>query len=598
VELRKFNRILLQVLLLPVVALLLLAAALYIDLRNSNNTVGLIQQSDERITQTTLLGRLILDEETGLRGYQATSDPRFLQPYLEAQDELKDQFEELENVPGANQAQKEHLQHLHLAHDTWRDGFAVPLISIIRAGGQTNDVEQNLRGKELMDGIRTDLDVVIREAQQRRIRRIDRWRSQVRMMLEGVFGLAIVFGVGIGLFARSRLHAVSDAYKDSQELLKRRAQEIFESEQELRTTLSSIGDGVIACNADGEVQMMNPVAEQLTGWNIADATGMALDGIFKIVNETTRETVENPVAKVKRLGGIVGLANHTVLIRKDGAEIHIADSGAPVMDKAGKLIGIVLVFRDVTIERKTQAALLATEKLAVAGRLAATIAHEIHNPLDSVSNLLYLIRTGANEEESKHFMEMAEKELARVTQISRSMLSLYRESKMPVQIDLSEIMQEILLLMDRKLADLHVTVHADLPPGIVIEGFPAELRQVFTNLIANGAEAAGRDGQIWVSVEPQRAIQTPGGVRSEAGAMVKIRDNGPGIPKEVEAQLFQPFFTTKGQQGTGLGLWVSRGIVNKHSGTIGISSDTSHEAHGSVVSVFLATNPTMQLSAS
>jgi PAS domain S-box-containing protein len=597
VDLRNFNRILLQVFFLPVVALLLLAAALYVDIHNSNSTVGLIQQSDERITQTVLLENLILDEETGLRGYQVTGDLRFLQPYLDAQADLKSQLQDLENVPGANASQKDHLRHLREANDLWHDGFAEPVISIIRAGGQTNDVEQNLHGKQLMDSIRADLDMVTREAQEGRTRRIDRWRMQVRGMLEGIFLLALVIGVGIGLFTRSRLHKVSDAYKTSQDLLEKRAEEIFESEQELRTTLSSIGDGVIACNADGEVQMMNPVAEQLTGWTIDEATGVPLEIVFRIVNESTRDTVENPVEKVKRVGGVVGLANHTVLLRRDGTEVHIADSGAPVVDKAGKLIGIVLVFRDVTIERKTQAALLATEKLAVAGRLAATIAHEIHNPLDSVSNLLYLMRTGADEEESKQFMAMAEKELARVTQISRSMLSLYRESKMPVQVDLGQTLREILLLLDRKLSDLNITVNTSLPDGILVDGFPAELRQVFTNIITNAAEAAGQNGKIWVSVAPAAGQGQDGG-RPEPGALIQVRDSGPGISDEVKEQLFQPFFTTKGQQGTGLGLWVSRGIINKHNGNISIASDLSETSHGSVVSVFLATNPVMRLGGS
>ena len=188
--------------------------------------------------------------------------------------------------------------------------------------------------------------------------------------------------------------------------------------------------------------------------------------------------------------------------------------------------------------------------------------------------------------------------LARVTQISRSMLSLYRESKMPVRIDLGQTLNEILLLMDRKLSDLNITVHTSLPEGIAVDGFPAELRQVFTNIITNAAEASGRNGQIWVSVVPEPAGQSWDGIRTEAGALILVRDCGPGISDEVKEQLFQPFFTTKGQQGTGLGLWVSRGIVNKHNGCISIASDMSEEFHGSVVSVFLATRPTMQLGGS
>nr|WP_255550738.1 ATP-binding protein [Granulicella sp. dw_53] len=575
-------------------ALLLLAAALYVDIRNANSTVGLIQQSDERIAQATMLTKLILDEETGLRGYQTTSDDRFLAPYTNAQTDLKRQFSALENVPGANQSQKDHLEHLRDAYETWQVGFAEPVIATIRGGGQANDVDQNLHGKLLMDAIRSDLGMVVQEAQNLRADRIATWHSQVHIMLWGIFLLAIVMGVLIGLFTRSRLHAVSDAYKNSLEMLKRRADEIYASEQELRTTLTSIGDGVIACDADGCVQMMNPVAEDLTGWTSAEASGVPLEKVFEIVNETTRAVVENPVAKVKRVGGIVGLANHTVLIRKDRTELHIADSGAPIMNIKGEMIGIVLVFRDVTMERRTQDALLANEKLAVAGRLAATIAHEIHNPLDSVSNLLYLMRTGASEEEAKQFMAMAEQELARVTQISRAMLGLYRESKTPVHVDLREMLHEILLLMERRLTDTGVTLHTDMPPGIVVDGFPAELRQVFTNLITNAAEATGRGGAVWVSVAPEPAGLGYGGLRTEAGALVQIRDNGPGIPKEIQAQMFQPFFTTKGENGTGLGLWVSRGIVNKHGGSIRIESDTSESTHGSTVSVFLASKPTMQ----
>jgi PAS domain S-box-containing protein len=597
VEFSKFNRILLQVFLLPVFALLITAAALYIDIRGSNSTVDLIQQSDERINQATLVAKLIVDEESGLRGYQTTHDARFLEPYNQAQATLRTQFEALENVPGATLSQKERLQQLQDAHQTWQVGFANPLISTIRAGGTANDVDQNLHGKALMETIRADLGAVILEAQNRRSDRIQRWHRQVHTMLEGIFVLALVMGIVIGLFTRSRLHAVSDAYRNSVETLKRQTNDLFESEQQLRITLASIGDGVIACDAEGRIQMMNPVALELTGWTIAEARDKPLEVIFHIVNETTRAIVENPVDKVKRLNRIVGLANHTVLIRKDGTELHIADSGAPIRDKTDRTVGFVLVFRDITLERRTQDALLANEKLAVAGRLAATIAHEIHNPLDSVCNLLYLMRTGATPEESVQFMSMAEQELARVTQISRAMLGLYRESKTPVQVDLREMLKEILLLMERRLSDLGVTVHTEIPVAITIDGFPAELRQVFSNLITNAAEAAGRGGNIWIEISPEPATSTTSGIRTEAGATVRVRDDGPGIIADAQPLIFEPFFTTKGEHGTGLGLWVSRGIVNKHGGRIIVQSDTSKTAHGTVMSVFLATKPTIQLGA-
>jgi PAS domain S-box-containing protein len=591
VNLSQFNNILRQVFVLPVVALLVVAGALYVQIRGANATVALIQDSDARISQATQVSKLVVDEESGLRGYETTGDTQFLQPFSEAESHVQEEIQNLDDMGGADADQKHDITDLRDEHQTWRDAFALPIIAQVRGGGKTNDVDLNLHGKMLMDEVRHDLNDIIRKAEENRARRIEQWHRQVHTMLLGLLLLALGMGVLIGLFTRNRLHSVSTAYQTTLEILGRRAEELFQSEQQLRTTLDSIGDGVITCDPEGRVQMMNPVARELTGWNQSEASGQPLEKVFRIVNEKTREPVETPVAKVKRLNNIVGMANHTLLIRKDGTELNIADSGAPIRDQKGETIGIVLVFRDITMERKTQDALIANEKLAVAGRLAATIAHEIHNPLDSVSNLLYLMRNGASPEEASQFMDMAEHELTRVTQISRAMLGLYRESKAPVDVDLKEMLQEILLLLERRLIDLGITVSTDMPKSVSIAGFPAELRQVFTNLITNAAEAAGQGGEVKVSITPQTASPDATGQKVQAGATVTVADNGPGISEEVQSHLFQPFFTTKGEHGTGLGLWVSRGIINKHGGAISLESDISEAMHGTVVSVFLATNP-------
>jgi len=593
VNLRQFNSVLRQVFLLPVVALLVVAGALYLQIRNANATVNLIQNSDARISQATLVSKLVVDEESGLRGYETTGDAQFLQPFTEAESHVQKEIQNLDAMAGADADMKHDLTDLHDSHQTWHDGFALPVIAQVRGGGKTDDVALNLHGKILMDAVRRDLNDIIHKAEDNRTQRIAQWHQQVHIMLLVLLFLALGMGMLIGLFTRNRLHTVSVAYRTSLEILRYRAEELFQSEQRLRTTLDSIGDGVITCDAEGRIQMMNPVARQLTGWSQSEADGQPLEKVFHIVNETSRRTMETPVSKVKRLDRIVGMANHTVLVRKDGTELNIADSGAPIRDKNGEIIGIVLVFRDITMERKTQDALIANEKLAVAGRLAATIAHEIHNPLDAVSNLLYLMRNGVSPEESTQFMDMAEQELARVTQISRAMLGLYRESKAPVLIDLKEMLQEILLLMERRFIELNVNVSANLPQPVSVAAFPAELRQVFTNLIANAAEAASPGGEVKVSVTPQTACANANGQKMPPGATVTIADNGTGIPPEVQTHLFQPFFTTKGERGTGLGLWVSRGIINKHGGIISLKSDISEQAHGTVASVFLATNPTI-----
>jgi PAS domain S-box-containing protein len=593
VNLHQFRRILQQVLLIPIIALLLTAGALYLQLQAANRTVDLIQQSDLRISRLMILSKLIVDQETSLRGYQTTLDPSFLQPYIEANAKLSGVFDALAGVPGGDMVQHGAIVQLREQHRSWQNGFAEPLIAMIEGGGDTRDVTLNLHGKLMMDEIRESIAEIMKRAEDRKTARIQLWHSQVRWSLAVLFLLAIGVGLLIGLFSRNRMHAVSMAYRNSLEALGRRADEVFRSEQELRTTLTSIGDGVITCDPQGRIQMMNPVAEEITGWSSAEAMGRPIEEVFHIVDEQSRGAVENPIAEVRRLNGVVGVANHTVLIRKDGAELHISDRGAPIRDKAGEILGVVMVFRDITMERRTQQALLANEKLAVAGRLAATIAHEIHNPLDAVANLLYLMRTGSTAEENKQFLEMAEKELARVTEISRAMLGLYRESNAPVPVDLKGMLEDILLLMHRRLQSLGVTVHAELPGGMLINGFPAELRQVFTNLIINAAEAVGTGGGMWLAIKPD--LRRPGSAPEEIqGATVTVTDNGPGIGEDVLAQLFQPFFTTKGQKGTGLGLWVSRGIVTKHGGTIEMSSDTRPESHGTEVAVHLVSIPVLE----
>ena len=587
-EPKKFQRTLRQVLILPVVACLFLAGVLIWQIRGANSTVGLIEESDERIALATLIEKLIVDEETGLRGYQTTSDPRFLQPYNDAEAPMLQAIAELQSTvrPGQQQILNQFIQQ----HQTWHEAFAGPLIATIAAGGHANDVDLNLQGVARMNAMRDSLKAIVSAAEQGRKDRIALWRRQTRHLLLLLIALALAIGLMVGLFTRGRLESAYAAFRHAIDLQRRRTEELFQSEQHLRTTLASIGDGVIACDAEGRVQMMNLIAQELTGWTEAEARNLPLDQVFHIVDETTHLPVENPVAKVQRLKRIVGISHHTILLRKDGSELSVDDSGAPIRDTLGQITGIVVVFRDITIELKTRAALLANEKLAVAGRLAATIAHEIHNPLDSVANLLYLLQHEPTDEESSQFLQMAQTELARVTQISRAMLSLYRESKAPVRVNLKETLDDLLLLMQRRFQILGVTVSADLPPEIDVEGFPAELRQVFTNLIGNAVEAVGQGGTVTVRITPQPA-DAASSPALEAGAIVEITDNGPGIPAENRDRLFQPFFTTKGERGTGLGLWVSQGIIRKHAGFIDLISRTDGPAHGTTARVFLAAKP-------
>ncbi len=571
---------------LPVAALLLLVGALSLQLRGTTNILFDVERTDEMMADTQTLLRYIIDAETGMRGFQITRDRTFLQSYLDAQPYIDGL---LQTLPGriADPTLQSQVQQLTASYTQWRNNFAIPLLEASRSSVIFNDPGFNLTGKQEMDSIRKQCDEILRRENDSRTRGSQSARSQVRSTLIVTLLMALILGVALAGTTRESLYTVSDAYKHTLSELHSKTNAIAFEARRLETTLQAIGDGVIVCDAEGRVERINPVAQILTGWTQKEALGVPLETIFRLVNEETRKSVESQATKVKRLGSVSSLASHTILIARDGTECQIEDSVAPIRDEYGVLTGIVLVFRDVTQQRRSEDALQASQKLAMAGRLSATIAHEIHNPLDSVANLLYLLQQKPSAEEADHYLDLARQEIARVTQISRTMLSLYRESRIPVRVELKDLLQGLLLLINPRLAAQRITCEINLPTPVTIEGFPSELRQVFNNLIDNAAEAAGNDGEVRIELRAQPATFQPSGSSTPVGAIVEIADNGPGIPADTLPHLFQPFFTTKGQQGTGLGLWVSRGIVEKHGGTITVETETEGERHGSVLRVFL-----------
>lgn len=235
--------------------------------------------------------------------------------------------------------------------------------------------------------------------------------------------------------------------------------------------------------------------------------------------------------------------------------------------------------------QRAQEALVHAEKGVALGRLAASIAHEINNPLTSLTNLLYLLQAQTTSDPTaQHYASLADQELRRIARITKQMLGFYRESASPVSCKLSEIADSILELYESQLSKNNIAVERDYADEGVIEGFPAEMRQMFANLIGNAIEAAGHQGKIRVRISRARSWANP----RTLGVRVSVADNGPGISAENRQKIFDPFFTTKGESGTGLGLWVSQGIVHKHRGSIRFrSSAEKGRRRGTVFSVFL-----------
>ncbi|WP_446745463.1 sensor histidine kinase [Silvibacterium acidisoli] len=228
--------------------------------------------------------------------------------------------------------------------------------------------------------------------------------------------------------------------------------------------------------------------------------------------------------------------------------------------------------------------LRANQKLISLGQLAATIAHEINNPLESLTNLLYLLEQDQGlSERSKGYLGIAQRELDRTAQICRQTLRFSRDTGTPVPVHMGELVEEVLVLFGRKLAARKIEVVREFGRMDTVVAFPGEMRQIITNLISNAIEACTGRGRIIVRI---RSIASRHG-RGPAGLRLSVADNGPGIPPEVIPRLGKPFFTTKGQSGTGLGLCVTKTILNSHGGRLSIRSSTAKETHGSVFSIFL-----------
>jgi signal transduction histidine kinase len=252
------------------------------------------------------------------------------------------------------------------------------------------------------------------------------------------------------------------------------------------------------------------------------------------------------------------------IVRDDGEVRTLLSRGKAFKNGDGEPVRLVGIVMDITRERQAQEALAKAEKFAVAGRMAASVAHEINNPLAAASGLVYLCRTDERVPgDVQQRLDAVEQELQRAAQITRSTLGFYRESPHPTEIDLGALVESVLELQEGSIRKLGIEVQKELRSSEPIRTFAGELRQIFTNLISNAVDAMGANGKLSIRVHPARDWRT-----GRSGYSVVVVDNGPGIPNETRKKLFQAFHTTKGEKGTGLGLWITKQLIEKHGGSI------------------------------
>jgi PAS domain S-box-containing protein len=536
-----------------------------------------LAQSGKVYLELARVESLLKDAETGQRGFLYTEDPQYLVPYNQAVSEIDSQLKDLSQITADEPPQQAQLPTLRWLSEKKMSELARTL-ALFKAGkpDEAKALVLSNAGLVTMNAIRETLQKMAEEEHSEEEIRAAVFRHSQRTTVISIYVATAFAGLGAILLAFYILREM--------DLRERHIKQMNEREEWFRSTLTSLGDAVIATNEEGLVTFVNSMAEKLTGWSLSLALGKRIEEIFPIFNEYTHKPVVNPVKKVMELGSVVGLANHTVLRHTDGTLTPIEDSAAPIRDDRDRLVGVVLVFRDATAERESQEMLRKTEKLATAARLAATFAHEINNPLEAVVNLIYIVKEiDGLPDAAVQPLELAEHELERVSHIARQTLGFYRESKVPGQVDLPSIVQNVIKLYSNKLKNKSIRVDCEFGECPPVLGLAGELTQVVSNLISNAADAVAADGMIRVQLS---AVQESGGT----WARFVVEDNGPGIGQDLKNRIFEPFFTTKTDVGTGLGLWVTKEIVHRHGGRIEAISKSSQE-HGAIFIILLPSAP-------
>ena len=350
----------------------------------------------------------------------------------------------------------------------------------------------------------------------------------------------------------------------------RRRETLYRMRAEL---LDLATEAIIVRDFGGRIQFWNTGAERMYGWSREEALGRDLHALLRTSFPIPYEKMEADLREQRSWNG--NLAQKS----KDGSDLVV--SFQKTVNEDGDLI--LEVGRDISSQMKAEEALRETEKLAAMGRVAGIIAHEINNPLAAITNIFYLLRHHPSlDEEARRCAEMAEQELQRVSHITRQTLSFYRESKQPISVLVPELLEDVLGLQERALRSGHITVRKRYLSNSVVRGFPVELRQVFLNLISNAVQAMPDGGVLGVSVR-----EATDWTLLRRGVMVSVVDTGKGIRPEDARHLFQPFFSTKSTKGTGLGLWISKGIVQKYEGRISFRSCHGADRCATCFRVFL-----------
>jgi two-component system CheB/CheR fusion protein len=528
------------------------------------------------------------DVESGQRGFLLTGDPSYLQAYQAGRGQVLQWLAHLGQITSDNPEQQSRVEAMH------------PLVE-----GNLAELERTIALRKMADGGVDTARALVLTGEGKGL--MDALRVRVWELTDGAHRLLGVQRQAAAGAARTAVVTTLAGLAASLSLLgfawiagrrhlrerERNAERLLAEKELFRTTLTSIGDAVIVTDAAARVTVLNPTAASILGCG-DDAVGRPLEEVFRIVNEVTRRSAENPARKVLREGRIVGLASHTVLLRRDGTEVPIDDSGAPILDHQGNLVGVVLVFRDIRARREAERELrrqteLLQEQDRRKDQFLAMLSHELRNPLAPIRNAVALLqRSDPASEPARRARVVMDRQVAHLTRLVDDLLDLSRiaRGKIRVQrdpVDLGQVVRQAVEDHRDLFAQKAVVVQYHGSGGpLWVNGDATRLAQVSGNLLHNAAKFTNRGGRVTVVVGSE-----------EGRAVLRVRDTGAGIDAETLANLFQPFVQADGTLhrtagGLGLGLALSRGIVELHGGTIRGSSEGPGKGAEFVVSLPLA----------
>jgi PAS domain S-box-containing protein len=343
---------------------------------------------------------------------------------------------------------------------------------------------------------------------------------------------------------------------------------------ELAAIVASSDDVIVSKDLNGIVSSWNDAATRVFGYSREEMIGAS---ILKLIPEhlhSDEKTIIESIRAGKRIEHF-----ETVRLTKDGRLIDVSLTVSPIKDAEGRVIGASKILRDVSSRRRIEQSLLQAEKIAATGRMAATIAHEINNPLEALTNLLYLLREKITDDDGRSFLATAEEELGRVSHIAKQTLGYYRENAAASLASLDEIAEHALTIYGPRCIAAGIAVRKSVGASTKVMLRRGEMMQVISNLIVNAIYAMPSGGTLSVAVYDASS--------EEGGIVLTVEDDGVGIAPKDLPRVFDAFFTTRATVGTGIGLFVAKQFVEGHGGRIGIESSCEPDGHGTTVRIFL-----------